>query len=729
MNEKPARPHLHIVRDGEYAHPPRVDEFGEPVLHVLDAPVRTLPSRAARRCKRGAIRIVYAAVHSYRELHPIALGVQAITHKTVWWLHGGYDGMMVKSEPDPHARRAAWDKPERVADRRRRRIRLAVILGMLALVLALLPYRFGWLLAALVYLLGFILVTSVCDLIGRRILAERGEEVEGMPAPTSPDRPLADDTIPLRKHGATVLDTLELRGHQGVTLHRPFAWDAEAGAFTMQVHSHVPVTEADIEAIGTELGADDGATTMRRTGAAGYTEIRIQWRDVLAGPRCIDEPVPGSRSAFDMIDLGRSSGPLPLALGFPGEHMAVIGSTGAGKTDTFQTMAMHLAQCDDVVLWGGDITKGAALGQIEDVFERATYERDDVLAMLKDADAEMRRRSKILKAARKDPDNPRSKWGPDLGPAIVIMLDEAHEFGEDSDVVSVIESIARIGRESCVSIVLFTQRYSAKDIGTTAIKSQVNTVIMHPMKKRDIALVELHKDDIAAGWAPHTLVPSSKLGGPGDAGKAYIRSPFGHTDPDLYRVDCMPDDLRIVNRWVERLAAHRRALGLVPPRDAAELSPTPFPGAAEAEGAPVIRLLEPRGDDVESAPFVRESDTHPFAPAPADTRPMVLRWLRSAFDRVADEGDEFVTIAALLARAEVDAEDRTYPHRAFAARLAASKQPSKLLADEVRSARSGWEWPTDKKRITPGDPAVRVLFRVHLEHLEHLEQTYCELRV
>ena len=72
MNEQPARPHLHIVRDGEYAHPPRVDELGEPVLHVLDAPVRTLPSRAARRCKRGAIRTAYAAVHSYRELHPIA---------------------------------------------------------------------------------------------------------------------------------------------------------------------------------------------------------------------------------------------------------------------------------------------------------------------------------------------------------------------------------------------------------------------------------------------------------------------------------------------------------------------------------------------------------------------------------------------------------------------------------------------------------------------------------
>ena len=621
---------------------------------MLDTPIAHIPARI-RTTSIGAVRATaYATVHSYREVRPILLGIVVMTRGTLRWLRGGHDGALVMAEPDPHARQVAWSKPERVRTRTwRRRMLGAAVLAVVAAV-ALVPPAIDpqWSTAMRCGVLALVVIGL--DIAGRRELARRDTPMGPIYTPVSPRTLLGDASTPHRQIVAAIVDTLVGLGHS-IDVTEPWRYDSASGESTITLGHKVALSPTDLAAVAIAVGAPDDALTTRRTGVTGYTQLRFRRTDTLAGARTAAEREPGG-SGWGMFELGRSAGSTPLRLGFIGEHVAAVGTSGAGKTGVCELILYALTDRDDVDVWAGDAVKAIVIRRWSELLGRVAYDEDAILGLLTAANAEIKRRSVILGEAGRDPDDPAQKWTRDLGKALVIVLDEVHALSGNKDIIRELRTGIRTGKELGVSFVLLSQRLSASDLGDTSIRSMIGTTIMLPMRQKDLQFVEIDKDDTAAGWAPHLLSPSTPIGGPGDVGVAFIRSPFGHTEPDRYRFDSMPD-LRTVNRHIRAAVARRDA------------------------SAPVMRAgtdTDPGVEDavVVDAPVI-DLGTHRHVSARSDASPIVA-FLESVFDQSGDV--EWLFVSDILDHARAAAGDPTHPHRAVARRIAEATQPSQRLA-------------------------------------------------
>src|SRR5690606_318756 len=255
---------------------------------------------------------------------------------------------------------------------------------------------------------------------------------------------------------------------------------------------------------------------------------------------------PGSLTIAEPLEIGVSATDVPFAICFAGMHVAVVGSTGSGKTKSvLWSMIDRVSSCRDAVIWGIDLARGPALPMWREVVQRAAYTPDDADELLDRAIDEIERRMQVLTdiATNDDPDDDTDEWHSGLGPALILFADEfalAAEYdgkketstGNKPNLLGKFEQIVRTGRKVWVSVVIGTQKAGNSDFGSRVMSTQLGAKILLACDESDVLtlLTKSHRDQ---GWRPDLLMPSVE-GEVRDAGKCYVSSPL-HRLPDIYR--------------------------------------------------------------------------------------------------------------------------------------------------------------------------------------------------
>jgi len=432
----------------------------------------------------------------------------------------------------PHQYRA---KERHINARRARGILLAAALGALAILGLWLGLKHPYTGA-----LAGLGLWAALDAIGRRGRAPRQKpprrpEALQLGMPTSIlwgqiDTFLAEHKPPL-EHAIRVHDI------------RPDAW---RGAFQVDVHTTMEIDAKLLRELEKWIRAPHGVCQLitSPTNAADKT-ILIPLLDPLKTvPEAPWLPA-GSVSGWQPLDLGASANREVLfELILVMRHILLVAKTRGGKTVHLSNIIDRLSATRDVVVCAGALVKSARFDAWRDVlYNRAVLDNkaetvEEIEDLLRWAIAQIHHRNRILKEINSDddPDNDVDKWNPDLGPAIVLVLDELPEIvsydgtkvhrGRKPNLLEMVKTIMRLGLELGVSIIGACQASGNEDWGSSVVYKQVGVKIIGPCSERDTVDL-LGKDRRDQGYAPHLLQPADERN-PNDAGKAVVDGPgFG----------------------------------------------------------------------------------------------------------------------------------------------------------------------------------------------------------
>lgn len=272
-------------------------------------------------------------------------------------------------------------------------------------------------------------------------------------------------------------------------------------------------------------------------GNAGQATIRVLERDPHAEPIPFpDEPEFATITEPHMIGLFEDGEPVNIL--FNARHILIGGLTGGGKSGLVNDILAWLVRCRDAAIWGIDLKGGLELGPWEPCLQRPLA-TDNATAeqLLADARAEIDRRTVVLGAQGK------RQWTPTPdAPALVVLIDEYAELSQEAR--DIVDSIVRLGRALCVSVIASTQRPTQKVMGDGAVRSQMDTRICTRVAEAGQVNLILTQGSYSAGWRADLL----------DApGKFLVRSPDpDHQQPNRAR-GCLLTDTD-----VERIVAHYR---------------------------------------------------------------------------------------------------------------------------------------------------------------------------
>lgn len=266
--------------------------------------------------------------------------------------------------------------------------------------------------------------------------------------------------------------------------------------------------------------------------------------DPLADVPSAPEVPTGSRSITQPAPLGKSKDiDHPFSIGIAGVHVIIVAKTGGGKTVHFDNLIDYVSTCYDAIPWGINIVKRHAFSKWRGVIQRVARTPEEAQALLTAALVEIQRRMDILdeRANSDDPAVHTERWDPsdpEMGPALVIFIDEFPQIAafngqpkDTLDLLHLVETVHRIGREVMVSMVIALQKWGNKDAGSTVVSSQSSVIICGPCFPDDAGEIFGYKMR-DAGWAPHLLEPANDYA-INDAGKAFVKAPgFG---PDEVR--------------------------------------------------------------------------------------------------------------------------------------------------------------------------------------------------
>lgn len=460
------------------------------------------------------------------ELKPICKGLyRVLAAWSRWCAVSDYADTISHAEGSDKARHQ-----ERVEHRKSGRRRLSFILTLILL-------GVGWWCAEthLEYLIGAgVVLLAIFDLVGRRG-TEKPESK--LPAATGP---VLRAGVPLRQLTATLLDTASREGLE-LSVAKEMNYDASRREYRITVQCDDEIRPEHIRAFERGLGADDHTMRNLATGVAGIRELVIRDGDPLAEVSTPTYIETGTRSIAEPLEIGASMTDVPMAITFAGVHVAIIGRTGSGKTKgLLWSLIDRLLACRDVVLWGIDLAGGPALPMWRRCIQRTAYTAEDAETLLAAAGDELDRRMDVLRelAENDDPDDDQDEWGSNLGPALIVVVDEfalvAEQNGEKgkADLMRQVEKILRLGRKCWITLILATQKAGNSDLGSTVAAAQIGVKILMSCTERDTTLM-LGTEMRDAGWSPHLLQPATE-GSLRDAGKAYVYGPAHHT-PDIYR--------------------------------------------------------------------------------------------------------------------------------------------------------------------------------------------------
>jgi S-DNA-T family DNA segregation ATPase FtsK/SpoIIIE len=298
----------------------------------------------------------------------------------------------------------------------------------------------------------------------------------------------------------------------------------------------------------------------------------------------------------------------PLRIDLLRKHALFGGATGSGKSTLLNAFLATLAPAPDVLLWGIDFAGGTALVPWQPCFGRIATTPTEARALLADACQVVDARNRWLVHHGRD------AWQPTPdAPAVVVPVDELAELIEQlPDAATYLDSIARLGRKTAVTLLVATQRPTQDALGGGALRAQLTVrVCLRVTEPADGELI-LGRGKAKQGYRPDLL----------DApGKLLAWDPPDHTRP-------VPAKAYTLDRARIR---HLAAAAQVPvpeldPDSAAALAEQDAPGRSQAQTG--------------TAPEGRTTPARPERSQASD-RPAVL-------PEDADDGDPLAALLAAL---------------------------------------------------------------------------------
>jgi S-DNA-T family DNA segregation ATPase FtsK/SpoIIIE len=299
----------------------------------------------------------------------------------------------------------------------------------------------------------------------------------------------------------------------------------------------------------------------------------------------------------------------PLRVNLLRKHALFGGATGSGKSTLLNAFLATLAPARDVLLWGIDFAGGTALIPWQQCFGRIATTPTEARAVLEDACRVLDVRNRLLVHRGRD------AWQPTPdAPALVLPVDELAELVEQlPDAAAYLDSIARLGRKTAVTVLVATQRPTQEALGGGALRAQLTVrICLRVTEPADGELI-LGRGKAKQGYRPDLL----------DApGKLLAWDPPDHTRP-------IPAKAYTLDRQRTRQLV-TSAHAPVP-----ELDPDSAEALAERD-APDQRSPKPG-----TAPEGRTTPTHPERPQARDQPP-------TAVIEDAGDGDPLLALLAAL---------------------------------------------------------------------------------
>jgi DNA segregation ATPase FtsK/SpoIIIE, S-DNA-T family len=208
----------------------------------------------------------------------------------------------------------------------------------------------------------------------------------------------------------------------------------------------------------------------------------------------------------------------PLRVDLLRKHALFGGATGSGKSTLLNAFLATLAPAPDVLLWGIDFAGGTALIPWQACFGRIATTPAEARALLVNACRVIEVRNRALVHRGRD------TWQPTPdAPALVLPVDELAELVEQlPDAAAFLDTIARLGRKTAVTLLVATQRPTQEALGGGALRAQLTVrVCLRVTEPADGELI-LGRGKAKQGYRPDLL----------DApGKLLVWDPPDHTRP------------------------------------------------------------------------------------------------------------------------------------------------------------------------------------------------------
>jgi DNA segregation ATPase FtsK/SpoIIIE, S-DNA-T family len=197
----------------------------------------------------------------------------------------------------------------------------------------------------------------------------------------------------------------------------------------------------------------------------------------------------------------------PLRVNLLRKHALFGGATGSGKSTLLNAFLATLAPAPDVLLWGIDFAGGTALVPWQSCFGRIATTPAEARAVLEDACRVIDARNRWLVHHGRD------AWQPTpQAPALVLPVDELAELVEQlPDAATYLDTTARLGRKTAVTLLVATQRPTQEALGGGALRAQLTVrVCLRVTEPADGELI-LGRGKAKQGYRPDLLDAPGKL--------------------------------------------------------------------------------------------------------------------------------------------------------------------------------------------------------------------------